>query len=50
MDHLLGEVHVHMVQLVGDVVVTLQVVGGGGPTKKKTIKHILVYMNVLIFI
>ena len=41
MDHLLGVVHVHMVQLVGDVVVTLLVVGGdglgGGPTQKKTV-------------
>ena len=45
--HLLGEVHVHMVQLVGAVVVTLQVVGGdglgGGPTQKKTIKHMHEY-------
>ena len=37
MDHLLGVVHAHVVQLVGDVViVTLQVVSGdglgGGPT------------------
>ena len=53
--HLLGVVHVHVVQLVGAVVVvTLQVVGGDGlgrgPTQKKTIKHIYVCMNVLMFI